>query len=73
MSLHCDKQISTWATDYERGNGVDMPTRKDLASYKDGAVGTLEPDEPRAQTHFGGADAQGPARATVMPEAAPTR
>jgi predicted NBD/HSP70 family sugar kinase len=43
-----------------------MPTRKDLASNNGGAVGTLEPDEPRAHAHSGVSDAAGPARATVM-------
>ena len=42
-----------------------MPTRKDLASDNGGAVGTLEPEEARAPSAFG-AEAAGPARATVM-------
>lgn len=37
-----------------------------MASDSTGAVGTLEPDEPRAHAHSSGSDAAGPARATVM-------
>ncbi|HEX8352200.1 MAG TPA: ROK family transcriptional regulator, partial [Pyrinomonadaceae bacterium] len=43
-----------------------MPTRKDLALDDSGAVGTLEPDEPRTHAAPGGTDTPGPARATVM-------
>ena len=37
-----------------------------MASHSSGAVGTLEPDEPRSQGHAGASDAPGPARATVI-------
>lgn len=43
-----------------------MPTRKDLATHTGGAVGTLEPDEPRGPAALHAADAPGPARATIM-------
>jgi len=43
-----------------------MPTRKDVALQSGGAVGTLEPDEPRTPAVSNAADATGPARATVM-------
>ena len=43
-----------------------MPTRKDLTLQKDGAVGTLEPDEPRTHAVHHATEATGTARASVM-------
>ena len=43
-----------------------MPMRKDAVLDGGGAVGTLEPDEPRTHAATNAAEAPGPARATVM-------